>query len=154
MPNHCENDLIITGDAAAVTAVLEKVDGGVDERGNRIYLDFEKVIPMPSEYSSGDGWYDWRCANWGTKWNSYWYGEKLEKKIKKGNQIKLKVTLTFSTAWSPPTPVIEALITQFPACEFDLKYYECGGGFKGHFKGKNGSVVVDTTSDYRGNRGG
>lgn len=153
MPNHCENDLIITGNVDAVTTVLEKVEGGVEDH-NKIYLDFNKIIPMPSAYSSDDGWYEWCIENWGTKWNAYWFGEKLEEKIKKGNKTKLKVTLTFSTAWSPPTPVIEALITHFPACEFDLKYYECGCAFKGHLKGKNGSVVVNTTSDYRGNRGG
>ena len=47
-------------------------------------------------------WYDWSIKNWGTKWNSYdpWKGEE------KG--------LIFSTAWSAPHPVIEAMAKKYP----------------------------------------
>ena len=47
-------------------------------------------------------WYDWCINNWGTKWNSYdpWKGEE------KG--------LIFSTAWSAPHPVIEAMAKKYP----------------------------------------
>ncbi len=47
-------------------------------------------------------WYDWSIKNWGTKWNSYdsWKGDD------KGFQ--------FSTAWSAPHPVIEALAKRYP----------------------------------------
>lgn len=47
-------------------------------------------------------WYDWCINNWGTKWNSYdaWKGEDK--------------SLIFSTAWSAPHPVIEALAKKYP----------------------------------------
>jgi hypothetical protein len=47
-------------------------------------------------------WYDWCIKNWGTKWNSYdtWKSEE------NGFQ--------FSTAWSAPHPVIEALARKYP----------------------------------------
>lgn len=48
------------------------------------------------------GWYDWAIENWGTKWNSYdpWKGQENG--------------LLFSTAWSAPHPVIEALAAKYP----------------------------------------
>lgn len=43
-----------------------------------------------------DTWYDWRCENWGTKWNvsDVWISDNY---------------ISFSTAWSVPGPILEAL---------------------------------------------
>lgn len=47
-------------------------------------------------------WYDWCIWNWGTKWNSY-------------DPCKEQANgLCFSTAWSAPHPVIEALAAKYP----------------------------------------
>lgn len=43
-----------------------------------------------------DNWYDWCCANWSTKWNSY------DNKVDEGSII-------FNTAWSIPVRVFERL---------------------------------------------
>jgi len=44
-----------------------------------------------------DSWYDWRCSNWGTKWNAY------------DTSYGADETLTFDTAWSCPFPILEEL---------------------------------------------
>ena len=54
-------------------------------------------------------WYDWSCANWGTKWNAYSVQE-----IPGGVQ--------FDTAWSMPEPVISALAARFPDERIEIKY--------------------------------
>lgn len=45
-----------------------------------------------------DTWYDWSCANWGTKWNAYdaFFDEENN-------------TITFNTAWSCPLPILDKL---------------------------------------------
>lgn len=49
-------------------------------------------------------WYEWCCANWGTKWNAYYVVDGVNK-------------LTFDTAWSAPEPVIDKLAELFPAVQ-------------------------------------
>jgi len=114
MPNHCANAvyLPVEDDAREILKSYITTNSNDEE-----ILDFDKIAPMPSElmaettryaedeeenkrirasnlkkYGFAD-WYDWRIANWDTKWNSYWMHTD-------GNCIQ------FSTAWSPPTKVI------------------------------------------------
>ena len=49
-------------------------------------------------------WYDWRCRNWGTKWNAYDIAAFDEDSD----------TITFETAWSAPHPILEKLSQMFP----------------------------------------
>lgn len=117
MPNHCSNAVYLpVGDTA--TEVLKPYIS-TDKDGESI-LDFNKIIPMPealdgesTQYSNDveeqkrieqqnlekfghKNWYDWRVANWDTKWNSYWVHFD-------DNCVR------FSTAWSPPMNVIKKL---------------------------------------------
>ena len=49
-------------------------------------------------------WYDWRCRNWGTKWNAYDIAAFDEDSDK----------INFETAWSAPHPILEKLSQMFP----------------------------------------
>jgi hypothetical protein len=60
----------------------------------------EKIVEAFKKYGSTN-WYHWCVKNWGTKWNSYDGG-------KEGDNL-----IYFNTAWSPPTPVIEALARKY-----------------------------------------
>lgn len=51
-------------------------------------------------------WYDWRCNNWGTKWNAYDFRPFEDN------------TLTFSTAWSRALPIIDKLSEMYPDIRF------------------------------------
>lgn len=92
-------------------------------------------------------WYNWNIQMWGTKWNSHYTKEPIEK----GN----KLFYNFDTAWSPPLPVVLAMSQMFPNLYFKIKYYEQGMGFYGTFECKAGVVIKDIyKNNYHGGRGG
>lgn len=70
-------------------------------------------------------WYEWSCANWGTKWNAY--DTILE-------EYDNNAIIYFNTAWSGVPHLIEILCTQFPNISFEYKFadedmgYNCGEG--------------------------
>mgnify|MGYP002347129405 CR=1 FL=1 len=84
---------------------------------------------------------------WGTKWNAC-YCQDVE------GATDSAACIHFSTAWSPPTPVVQELSRQFPKLKFTLWYWEGGEGFRGVFRARGGDVWQDVTREYRGSRGG
>lgn len=60
-------------------------------------------------------WYEWRCANWGTKWNAYCQSSPAENII------------TFSTAWGGVPDLMAKLSSKFPEVKFNFScddYYD------------------------------
>ena len=49
MPNHVTSRLNVSGDKEKVKELFEAINGGVDEEGNPVLIDFNKIIPMPEE---------------------------------------------------------------------------------------------------------
>lgn len=94
-------------------------------------------------------WYDWRVQEWGTKWNADCLGSSYQEKDGKAVYI-----ISFSTAWSPPEPVIRELAKQYPELLMQLRYYEGGMGFQGRLRLKGDKTIEDRTWDYTGSRGG
>lgn len=77
-------------------------------------------------------WYDWSIKNWGTKWNSYdsWKGDD------KGFQ--------FSTAWSAPHPVLDALAKKYPDVRITHEWADEDIGQNcGRCEFENGECVYD-----------
>jgi len=56
-------------------------------------------------------WYEWSCANWGTKWNAC-------SSYVDGNSI------FFDTAWSPPLPILQKLSEMHPEHSFLYSFSE------------------------------
>ena len=55
-----------------------------------------------------DSWYEWDCANWGTKWDLAHDDvdlKDLDEAIKNNEEFEL----AFDTAWAPPIPVLEKM---------------------------------------------
>lgn len=183
MPNWCENELKISGKELDVSSLLEAVrsDRLGDEEPDLI--DFNKVIPYPQEYREKDkiaqeardqwhalpedsrppysevvprdgynqGGYEWCSRSWGTKWNACDISL-LKDEIKNGRR---NVLLYFTTAWSPPEPIVRELADKFPTLNLQLKYWEGGCGFKGVLEFRKGECVKDQhDNQYRGHRGG
>jgi hypothetical protein len=92
-------------------------------------LSFEKIKPTPPELLEGNGWYDWRLENWGTKWD---LSEEEQREV--ADQLISEIAdfqATFMTAWSPPLQAIAALSEMFPNDQFTLDYFESGCWFAG-----------------------
>lgn len=68
-----------------------------------------------------DNWYDWRVANWGTKWDLC---EVMVEQHDANN-----ITLTFDTAWAPATAAYAKLSLQ--GFIIEAYYYEPGMQFAG-----------------------
>lgn len=172
MPNWCENDLQIR---AQCNSDLQEVLSFIANPEEKAILDFNKIIPYPQNFVKQDNWakicrnlfyfaqehgstagytfvpkngynsggYEWCILNWGTKWNAC---NTIMDDISANGK---RVTLHFDTVWSPPIPIIEALLDRFPNVHFTLSYYEGGCCFAGIY-----SCIRDTTRDYIGPRGG
>lgn len=81
-------------------------------------------------------WYDWSIKNWGTKWNSYdtWKGDDH------GFQ--------FSTAWSAPHPVLDALAKKYPDVRITHEWADEDIGQNcGRCEFENGECVYDYEPD-------
>lgn len=57
-----------------------------------------------------DNWYDWRTANWGTKWDCYEHRGESD------------TTIMFETAWSTPIVALLKLSHQFPDVIISVRY--------------------------------
>lgn len=145
MPNHCYNILTVKGNESDVSRCLDFIHGKEEDA----LFDCGKVIPYPKEYADGDadgsgkgynsGGYEWCIANWGTKWGAY-----DANLIERENGI---AKIDFSSAWSPPSPVVEKLAELYPTLDFKLEFEEVGADYSGYDLWEKG--VFDTeTGDY------
>lgn len=118
MPNWNENRLSIMDCSPELESYLK-------ENG----LSFNKIKPTPPELLEGNGWYDWRLQNWGTKWD---LSEEEQRDV--ADQLiseSADFQATFMTANSPPIEAIAALSEMFPHDQFTLDYFESGCWFAG-----------------------
>jgi hypothetical protein len=118
MPNWNENKLSVMDCSPELESYLK-------ENG----LSFEKIKPTPPELLEGNGWYNWRLENWGTKWD---LSEQEQREV--ADQLiseDCDFQATFMTAWSPPLQAIAALSEMFPNDQVALDYFESGCWFAG-----------------------
>ena len=73
---------------------------------------------------SDDRWYDWRLANWDTKWDAY------DVHIVDDDPDQLEVE--FNTAWSPPEAICNELREQYPDLSVSWFYDEPGCEIAGY----------------------
>ena len=93
-----------------------------------------------------EGWYDWHCNHWGTKWDA------CNTQIFNDDEIDVmddddQICVTFDTAWSEPRPWFEALASVIP---FEVECTEEGGFFHGTITGdgQGGLEVDEDTEEY------
>ena len=89
------------------------------ERPFRSGLRFESTDVMD------DRWYNWRCQNWGTKWDAYSL-EIDDTDMPHGFEV------TFETAWSPPEEVCNAIRDQYDDLSISWFYDEPGCEIAGY----------------------
>lgn len=84
----------------------------IDEKKIDLELG-QRIINNRLNHDGCGDWYEWSIENWGTKWQAI-------------NTITNNNVIEFETAWSPCSPVIEALAKKFANLEFEYKYFEPG----------------------------
>lgn len=97
--------------------------------------DFKESIELGKQYLENYekyghcNWYEWRCNNWGTKWDI--------------NQCSYKGdTLIFKTAWDFSYKIIEKLSKLYPTAVFDCKFADEGiAENSGIVEYKNGEII-------------
>ena len=125
MPNWCENNLTITG---AEDRLRQFLTENIIQEGLETTLDFNFVAPLPADQK--ENWYEWQCANWGTKWKGgIYFVEHAQPDA---------LTINFNSAWSPPEAWVEKASRHYPDLHFHLLYEEPGMDFGGYFIADNG----------------
>lgn len=135
MPNWSSNALIVKSNGSKeadrdLANFLERIHAAKDDREHGILNPF---IPCPPALLAGEGWYDWRIKNWGTKWDV-------------GYDNVTFVTenhMTFKTAWSPPMKWIETVSKEYPRLVFEVAYSEQGMAFAGVAEIQDGETISE-----------
>ncbi len=162
MPNHCNNELCVSGPAGLLDEWHDaNLPANADPELDRQELTFTSTLPMPAALegtqcrgASGtksakdkaeskrlirlhgyDNWYEWRLDNWGTKWDAY------ETRVDHLQDDPKLLRLRFLTAWSPPVPWLRATAQAWPGLKFEHSWDEpgmgdCGQGVYGGLKEK------------------
>ena len=119
MPNHIKNRLIINGSKEQIEEVKNFLKAKDEEN---VAMDFSNITPIPKwvyqgnlgkkeeeKYGKENCWYDWRCKNWGTKWNAY-------------ETTSYDNVIEFETAWCGVPDLMQKLAMIFPHVEFEYMY--------------------------------
>lgn len=128
MPNWCSNSLKITATTDNNRKLLDELEKQFDSMKPVI---FDMIKPTPLDLLDGNGWYDWRIKNWGTKWDAT---------ILSATRKKNVATLYFETAWAPPIEIYKVLEEE--GFKVEATYVEQGVQYAGHYK-----KGVDFTDD-------
>jgi len=137
MPNHCYQQVTITGPRALISQIEDNL-----KCKEARFCDL--IAPMPFEIWVGEdvkitkpvnttlpSWYEWRNENWGTKWDVC----DVEVEIADSSLNRPdRRTLEFRcwTAWAPPIPVWDRLVDL--GCKVEADYQDEGGMFEGTYK--------------------
>ena len=160
MPNWCDNQITITGPNSVIDKI-EKIVKEDDSHENNGLLNFFRPMPKQLEGTTSpgssakkpqpmvegfDNWYDWRCENWGTKWEvCEFYG--VDRQHLNDSLDESTISFGFSSAWAPPIPAYEQFLADNENCSLKAYYYEGGCDFMGEWD--NGSDDCYAPGDYK-----
>jgi len=107
MPNWTVNSILLEGDPDDLQKIASTE------------IDFQKLHPCP--FINGivceEGWYEWCCAHWGTKWTA----SDVDWDYTEGDSM---MTASFSTAWKPPHALLGYLSMQYPSMKITNTWQE------------------------------
>lgn len=123
MPNWCDNSVTLYHeDKTKIDALAEEMNKKNDE-GRSMACPFNHLRPQPPEVKEGDGWYEWNCSNWGSKWDA--------DIIDWDRQDDNTIWICFNSAWSPPIALYNYLTEE--GWKVDAMYHESGMSFAGMY---------------------
>ena len=144
MPNHCDQQVHLRGPHNLIKEIYDHL-----KQTDPMFCQLIK--PMPFEMfvqprirkmvepfkakTSIPAWYDWRCENWGTKWEvcDVQFTEAELTVIGDVYEDGCEAEFGFHcwTAWGPPLPVWNALVDL--GISVDADYQDEGGMFEGRY---------------------
>ncbi len=130
-----------------MVAMIERVHGCYEEPGVSaeaifgLSLHDARQAKLNVDRYGFKDWYEWSVSKWGTKWNG---GEVDVESLEPE-----RFTIYFSTAWSPPVPIVEAMCEQFPEIEAEMSYAETGCWFAGKVYGSDGCISDEPAGDVK-----
>jgi len=160
MPNWCDGDITIYGSREDLEKLVAQGQQGTRQVGEGWYSEkreyktfqkkpnnfsFENFLPTPEDI--GEGWYDWRVANWGTKWDLDQDNTVVTPITKSNDPSKIgdyEVGIGLQTAWSPALDVFEKISAEYPDLHIEYRYIEEGMSFFGMTHFHNGEADEDT----------
>lgn len=144
MPNWCMNTLQVSKHSESGRRLIDAFrDNHTNDKGEKYSSPFTDLYPCPQELMDvvadfkGDSpehlankakygvahWYDWRLANWGTKWDA------CEVYIE--DEDEDQALIRYDTAWCSASDFFEWYAKQNPDVVFLNQYEEEGMGFEG-----------------------
>jgi hypothetical protein len=141
MPNWCENEVWITGNADELSQLFteaSKTHIEYSESEHPIKFLMDNLVPMPEGYRDDSRWYDWSIENWGTKWDLNQEYDETQVYYTQGDS---EGGLNYMTAWSPNRQFWQTLSKRFPSLRIDLRYIEEGMFYMGHEIIQNGETL-------------
>ena len=139
MPNHCYQRVYLRGPSHLIQHLHMALSKSEPEFCNTI-------APMPFELWAKEtppdqvmpDWYEWRCENWGTKWDvceaeiNDTYRSKNKNGLEYSDDQKIAwFALRCWTAWAPPVPIWNRLHAM--GIEVEAEYEDEGLNFAGKY---------------------
>lgn len=172
MPNWCSNEVTVYANsredlARLLSMAIQPVEGddeNTDDSVEKSPFRMESILTTPREIMDNsrvdkegkqlqnaiagntdykyDNWYDWRVANWGTKWDMS--DVQLDKVVPTGEEIgkQYSFNLFYQTAWSPNTEFWKYVCNMGPFI-VEMRYIEEGMGYIGET-----TISKDNVDDY------
>ncbi len=155
MPNHCLNNLDVSGPAEDVAAFVKATES------HKSLVD--AFVPMPKElegttspfrgtaeeaaelrakFGGFTDWYEWQNANWGVKWGDY------DTELLAHKEGADYAQFLYTTAWGPMAQAIASISKQFPTLLFEVVYVEEGCCLLGATAHKAGELVGEASVSH------
>lgn len=152
MPNWVTNRVTVYGEPEQLAKFRERAGAATLLDDEPVFSFWNFVRPSDDildEYRGGENlpvgdknqnsWYYWNSRNWGTKWDAC-HAEFI------GSDTGGSIEYLFDTAWSPPEPVFQVMIAEFPQLRFSILYEE-EQGWGGELTGMDGKLMIDRQWD-------
>lgn len=140
MPNWCENQVIIEGNADELKELFTLARKTPEDFDDSMEVKFlmDNLVPMPPELLENGDWYEWRLENWGTKWDLSQEYDETRVYYEEGDTM---ADLDYQTAWAPNCDFWITVSERFPSLKIDIRYIEEGMWFMGHEIYQNGRIL-------------
>ena len=146
MPNWCSNNFSITGPKEKIRALWDQAQkdeesGGGLLTGMRPMPEFKEPVPCPitgKVDATMPDWWNWRVANWGTKWEVSTEGMQYTE-----DGDTATIAGWFESAWSPPVEAFAFYCDEQDDVSAKLSYYEPGMCFVGEWTSDGGDECIE-----------